>query len=298
LLKSGINDMTFLESPRFPDNIAFGATVGPTYMTVVTPIYSGRESRTIAWTQARCHFDVGRRMMNAADTAAIDAFFRSVKGRAYGFRIKDWTDYVATTGSGTLVATTTPGVFQLAKTYVTGALSETRNITKPVVGTAAIYRNGSPVTAGASPGNVALDTTTGLVTFVPDATQGITANTPGATTVLNFGSALIGATVGQYVAVSGVSGTLGTTLAGKLWQITAVGTNQITIAANTTGNTGSGGAASLFPQSTDVLTWAGQFDVPVRFDVDDMKKQIVDRNGPNGDLLVDWGSIPIIEIRV
>ena len=26
---------TFLESPRFPDNIAFGATVGPTYLTVV-----------------------------------------------------------------------------------------------------------------------------------------------------------------------------------------------------------------------------------------------------------------------
>ncbi len=262
--------MTFLESPRFPDNIAFGATVGPTYMTVVTPIYSGRESRTIAWTQARCHFDVGRRMMNAADTAAIDAFFRSVKGRAYGFRIKDWTDYVATTVNGTLVATTAPGVIQLAKTYLTGALSETRNITKPV----------------------------GLVTFVPDATQGITSNTPGATTVLNFGAALTGATVGQYAAISGVNGTLGTTLNGKLWQITAVGTNQITVAANTTGNTGSGGAASLYPQSTDVLTWAGQFDVPVRFDVDDMKKQIVDRNGPNGDLLVDWGSIPIIEIRV
>jgi uncharacterized protein (TIGR02217 family) len=226
LLKSGISNVTFLESPRFPDNIAFGATVGPTYMTVVTPIYSGRESRTIAWTQARCHFDVGRRMMNAADTAAIDAFFRSVKGRAYGFRIKDWTDYVATTVNGTLVATTAPGVIQLAKTYLTGA------------------------------------------------------------------------TVGQYAAISGVNGTLGTTLNGKLWQITAVGTNQITVAANTTGNTGSGGAASLYPQSTDVLTWAGQFDVPVRFDVDDMKKQIVDRNGPNGDLLVDWGSIPIIEIRV
>jgi len=70
------------------------------------------------------------------------------------------------------------------------------------------------------------------------------------------------------------------------------------VATVATGNTGSGGAASLYPQSTDVLTWAGQFDVPVRFDVDDMKKQIVDRNGPNGDLLVDWGSIPIIEIRV
>jgi len=37
--------------------------------------------------------------------------------------------------------------------------------------------------------------------------------------------------------------------------------------------------------------------VPVRFDVDQMKKQIIDRNGAVGDLLVDRGSIPLIEIR-
>lgn len=290
--------MSFLESPRFPDNIAFGAVVGPTYLTVITPVYSGRETRSIAWTQSRCHFEVGRRMMNASDTATLDAFFRSVKGRANGFRIKDWTDYTVTTANGLLVTTTAPGVYQLAKTYITGALNETRNITKPVVGTVQPYRNGIAVTAGSSAGNYSLDTTTGLLTFVADASQAITSNTPGATTVLNFGAALTGATVGQYVAVSGVSGTLGATLNGKLWQITATGTNQITIAAATTGNTGSGGTVSLFPQSGETLTWAGQFDVPARFDVDEMKKQIIDRNGPSGDLLVDWGSIPIVEIRV
>jgi len=290
--------MTFLESPRFPDNIAFGATAGPSYLTVVAPVYSGREGRIAAWSQGRCKFDVGRRAMNASDTATLDAFFRAVKGRAYGFRIKDWTDFLATTANGVLVATAAPGVFQLAKTYITGALSETRNIAKPVVGTVQLYRNAAPVSAGSGAGQCSLDTTTGLVTFVADASQAVTGNTPGASTVLNFGSALTGAAVGKYVGISGVSGTLGTTLNGKTWQITAVGTNQITIAANTTGNTGSGGTASLYPQSSDVLTWAGQFDVPVRFDVDDMKKQIVDRSGTTGDLLVDWGSIPIIEIRV
>lgn len=290
--------MAFLESPRFPDNIAFGATVGPAYMTVVTPVHSGRESRAIAWTIPRCHFEVGRRLMSVADTAAIDAFFRAVKGRAHGFRIKDWTDYSVTTANGVIASTVTPGVFQLSKAYVSGALSELRSITKPVVGTAQLFRNAAPVSAGGGAGQYSLDTTTGLVTFGADASQNITGTTPGAVTVLSFGAALTGAAVGKYVGVSGVSGTLGTTLNGKLWQITAVGTNQITIAANTTGNTGSGGAAKLYPQSSDVLTWAGQFDVPVRFDIDEMKKQIVDRSGSNGELLVDWGSVPIIEIRV
>lgn len=290
--------MAFLESPRFPDNIAFGAVVGPTYQTVVTPVYSGREARSIAWTQSRCRFDVGRRLMNASDTAILDAFFRSVKGRAYGFRIKDWTDYTVTTANGLLVATAAPGVFQLAKTYVTGTLNDTRNIAKPVAGNVQPYRNGIAVTAGSSAGNYSVDTTTGLVTFVADTGQNISSNTPGATTVLNFGAPLTGATVGQYVGVAGIGNSLGATLNGKLWQITAVGTNQITIAANTTGNSGTGGSVSLYPQAGETLTWAGQFDVPVRFEVDEMKKQIVDRNGPSGDLLVDWGSIPIIEIRV
>jgi len=76
--------VTFLESPRFPDNIAFGATVGPTYMTVVTPIYSGRESRTIAWTQARCHFDVGRRMMNAQLLALTAPLITTSSGAKMG----------------------------------------------------------------------------------------------------------------------------------------------------------------------------------------------------------------------
>ncbi|ARK56311.1 hypothetical protein BOC36_24900 [Burkholderia pseudomallei] len=204
---------TFLESPRFPDNIALGATVGPTYLTVVNQVYSGRDSRIVAWTQARIRFDVGRRAMYAADTATLDAFFRTVKGRAYGFRIKDWTDFACTAANGVLTLQST-GVYQLGKSYVNGALSEVRTIQKPVVATVVVYKNGVALTSGYS-----LDTTTGLVTISPA------------------------------------------------------------------------------PLSTDTLAWAGQFDVPVRFDTDEMKKQVMNRNGPNGDLLVDWGSIPIIEVR-
>jgi uncharacterized protein (TIGR02217 family) len=205
---------SFLESPRFPDKITFGATVGPTYFTVVTPVYSGRDGRIPAWSQARVRFDVGRRSMSQTDTAVLDAFFRAIKGRAYGFRVKDWTDYTADVTTGVLVPQITSGVYQLAKRYVAGAMSETRLIQKPVSGTVQVLKNGVLITSGLS-----LDTTTGLVTISP------------------------------------------------------------------------------VPGGTDTLSWSGQFDVPVRFDVDNMQKQIMDRNGPTGDLLVDWGSIPLIEIR-
>nr|WP_254216248.1 DUF2460 domain-containing protein [Burkholderia multivorans] len=54
----------------------------------------------------------------------------------------------------------------------------------------------------------------------------------------------------------------------------------------------------MYPQPGEALTWTGQFDVPVRFDTDQMQKQIMDRAGPNGDLIVDWDSVPLIEIRL
>lgn len=285
---------TFLESPRFPDNIAFGATVGPTYLTVVTPVYSGRDGRIVAWQQARIRFEVGRRAMNAADTSALDAFFRVVKGRAYGFRIKDWTDYACTTAQGVLTPLTAAGTYQLGKTYTQGSMSETRLIQKPVAGTVACYDNATLITTGLS-----LDTTTGIVTLTASASQSITGITVGATTQITLGSALAGISVGGTIAFTGIGGALGTLINGNAYTVTGLSGSTYTIAVNSTGlSYVATGQGLKFPQPTDVLTWSGQFDVPVRFDVDEMKKQIMDRNGAAGDLLVDWGSIPIIEIRI
>jgi uncharacterized protein (TIGR02217 family) len=51
------------------------------------------------------------------------------------------------------------------------------------------------------------------------------------------------------------------------------------------------------PITAHVLTWTGQFDVPCRFDTDELKIEIVDKQS-GGDLLLEWKSIPLIEIRV
>lgn len=294
---------TFLESPRFPDNIAFGATVGPTYLTVVNTVYSGRDGRIPAWTQSRIRLDVGRRMMNAADTATLDAFFRVVKGRAYGFRIKDWTDYQVTTGNGVLTPTqgANGSIYQLGKFYQQGALSEMRAISKPVVGSTGLYLNASALSTLA----YSLDTTTGLVTLQPQSPfphGAVSSIAVGATTNVTATATIAGVSVGDYVTVQGAAGADNGLVNNVPAQVTAIAGAVYTLNVNTTGKSISGisSATTLarYAQGTDVLAWSGQFDVPVRFDADEMKKQVMDRNGTAGDLLVNWDSIPIVEIRV
>lgn len=43
-------------------------------------------------------------------------------------------------------------------------------------------------------------------------------------------------------------------------------------------------------------SWGGEFDVPCRFDVDEMIGHIVGKNVSKG-LIVNWDSIPILEVR-
>lgn len=289
--------VAFLESPRFPDNIAFGATVGPTYQTIVTPIYSGRDGRIVGWTQARIRFEVGMRSMLASVTQQLDAYFRSVKGRAYGFRIKDWTDF-SDGGNGVFVPTATLGVYQMGKVYSSGgALEETRMIQKPVSGTIVSTLNGSVVSGG----GYALDTTTGLLTWAnPTHTSSVTSLTVGATTQVTLTAAISGLVVGGLLSLIGLGGAGAPLLNGQSFTVTAISGSTYTLNVNTAGATitTSGATGETWLQPTDVFSWTGQFDVPVRFDVDEMKKQLMDRNGPNGDLIVDWGSIPLIEVRV
>jgi uncharacterized protein (TIGR02217 family) len=286
----------FLESPRFPDNIAFGATVGPTYQTIVTPITSGRDGRIVQWTQARIRFEVGMRSMLASVTAQLDAYFRSVKGRAYGFRIKDWTDF-NDGGNGVFLPTSTLGVYQMGKVYASGgALEETRLIQKPVVGTVVSTLNGSVLGSGYS-----LDTTTGLFTWSnPYHSAGVSSVTVGATTQVALASALPGLAVGGLLSLINLGGAGASLLNGQSFTVSAISGSTYTLAVNTAGATitAAGGVGETWLQPTDVFTWTGQFDVPVRFDVDEMKKQVMDRNGAGGDLIVDWGSIPLIEVRV
>lgn len=65
-----------------------------------------------------------------------------------------------------------------------------------------------------------------------------------------------------------------------------------------------GGTVDSIDYTTGIVTmtsgtptsWAGEFDVPCRFDVDQLKGEVISRSG--SELIIGWDSIPIIEIRV
>ena len=152
--------MAFIEV-AFPSDIAYGSAGGPEYSTDIVITHGGYEQRNVNWAQARARYNVAHGVKTQAQLDALIAFFRARKGRADGFRFKDWSDYKATaqaigTGNGT------NKIFQLVKTYSSGNIVETRTITKPVSGSVSVYVN----SVLQSDSSYSLDTTTGKITFV------------------------------------------------------------------------------------------------------------------------------------
>ncbi len=158
--------MTFHEV-QFPPDIAYGAQGGPEYLTTVVAMASGYEQRNVNWAAARGKWNVASGLKHQSQLDTLIAFFRARKGRAYGFRFKDWTDYKATeqalgVGDGTNKS------FQLVKAYVSGAGNDTRTIKKPVQDTVVPYLAGVKQTSGWS-----VSTMTGVLTFLVAPAQGV-----------------------------------------------------------------------------------------------------------------------------
>ncbi|MDB2414180.1 DUF2460 domain-containing protein [Rickettsiales bacterium] len=147
------------EEIQFPTDISYGATGGPMFMTDVVATVSGYEQRNSKWSQSRAKYNVASGIKTESQWAALIAFFRARRGKAVGFRFKDWSDYKAENVQiGVGDDSTTE--FQLVKLYSSGSVAVSRDITKPVAGTVDIY-----VGAVLQSSGVSVDTTTGIVTF-------------------------------------------------------------------------------------------------------------------------------------
>ena len=170
--------MSFLETPRFPEDISYKSKCGPGYNTTIIRMASGHESRNINWIMPLYTADVAYGVKSPDQMYNLVNFFHAVAGKAYGFRFKDHSDYNSSaTGRGTVTYTdqligigdTTETDFQLIKTYTAGALPRVRNIFKPVVDTVVVSLNDVEQLSGWS-----VDTTTGMVTFSSPPGAGVT----------------------------------------------------------------------------------------------------------------------------
>lgn len=148
---------------QFPTAISYGAVGGPGFKTTILSLAGGYEKRNIEWSRARARYDVAHALKTQADLDTLIAFFYARKGRAYGFRFQDWSDYQLPNPEDALpVLFTTNGTtstFQLTKVYADTWNNYVRTIVKPQAGTLQLFISGSPITGWT------VDTTTGIVTL-------------------------------------------------------------------------------------------------------------------------------------
>lgn len=203
--------MSFFESPRFPEGISYGSSGGPGFKTHIFEGHTAIEQRNQVWQLARGKWDVSHGVKDKDDMDALRAFFINARGRAHGFRFKDWSDYqIVDQQLG--VGDGVNRVFPIIKTYA-GANPYTRRIYKPVASTVVVRVNG---VLSALSGDYALNAATGVITFNNNGTD--------------------------------------------------------------------------IPELGEVVTVSCEFDVPVRFDTDQMNAS------HEGWLVESWSSIPIVEL--
>ncbi len=120
---------------RFPEDISNGASGGPEYCTQIIQTKSGYEQRLVNWLESRLKYNVAHGIKTKEQMQRLLSFYHNVKGRAYGFLYKDWTDYQ---GNREKLEKISKNEFQLCKTYEFASNKILRKIYKPVVGTVEI----------------------------------------------------------------------------------------------------------------------------------------------------------------
>ncbi len=164
--------MSSFHEVNFPLSIALDARGGPERRTDIVTLASGKEERNARWKHSRRRYEAGIGVRSLNDLRLVIAFFEERQGQLYAFRYKDPLDFTSSANSGAaaptdcIIGTGTGAatLFQLVKTYGTGATQYARPIKKPVAGTVKVAVDGIEKTAGA---DFTCDAMTGLVTFLP-----------------------------------------------------------------------------------------------------------------------------------
>lgn len=143
--------MSFYESPRFPNYLAYGLELGPMFASDVVRVSSGHESTNQRWSQALRVFDGSTTHRTPAQRTEIESFFKTMRGRTHRFRVKDLTDFLDDNAG--IVTLVSGNIYQMYKRYTSGAQTYDREIRKPV--------DPVVITGG---GSYTVDYTTGRVT--------------------------------------------------------------------------------------------------------------------------------------
>jgi uncharacterized protein (TIGR02217 family) len=161
--------MSDFHEVRFPFAVALGARGGPSRVTEIVSLASGREHRNARHAHARRRYDAGLGIRTLDALHEVVAFFEERRGRLHGFRFRDAVDWKSCpplrepapgdqrigTGDGAT------RVFGLVKTYGGAHAPYARPIAKPVAGTVRIAVDGAELDGIRG----SCDPVTGLVTL-------------------------------------------------------------------------------------------------------------------------------------
>lgn len=247
---------------------------------------NGQMKVNVQWSNTLRQYELGTVPLTVAQWQALEGLFEVTDGGAYGCLMQDPKDTIVDAAAGLLAPYTTSlvgaigagygvPVYKLHKRYTSAGSARTKDraITRPQL-TPIVKRAGATVTHGAAAGNIAINYTSGTVTFVADASSAVTGVVVGATTQVTLTAALAGLAIGERLYLSGLTGAGAATLnnlSHAITNITGAGLNVYTLSTVTTGLTiTAAGSGFKYPQSSQALTWGGLFYVPVHFANDEI----------------------------
>lgn len=117
---------------RFPTHFGLITSRILTFSTDIVELKNGYEQRNASWMDGRHKFSVHLEIRDAREIELLYNFFRIHRGRAIGFRFRDWSDWYA---EEQMIGVTSSGsnIFQLVKSYEFQGIRYTRKITLPVL---------------------------------------------------------------------------------------------------------------------------------------------------------------------
>lgn len=292
--------MAFIESPRFPGGIRYGSNFGPTYKTDIVTVKSGREYRNKGWVYPKYVFNANI-LRDKEDLERLIAFFHIAVGKTNGFRFRDEYDHKSCGMNSTPAfddqalgdGDGSTDTFQLRKAYTEGAYTQYRLIKKPVSGTVKVGVGPAGAEVEEDATRWAVDTTTGIVTFVANITGTVT-------NAVDQGGGVTRITVSSHGLQTDYTAHFSTFtgdwagLNGLRFAVTRVDANTLDISHDSSAYaaySSNAGEFNTLPQTGEQVVAGFEFDVPVRFDTDTLSTNYEAYQRGVAD-------VPLIEVRV
>ena len=170
--------MSFIEAPRFPEDISYGSSGGPVFNTTIRIVDSGFEYSNINWDNAKRKYNVATGVRTEENLYDLIQFFHLTRGKGHYYRYKDWMDYKSCAVNDAFAIDDQEfgliegvdginSTFQLVKKYTLAGTTIVNNylIRKPVISTLLVEVDGSAQTVGVD--YTIVDADNGVITFQP-----------------------------------------------------------------------------------------------------------------------------------